>query len=257
MNERLDITIRFYEELNFFLKKHPKKQNIQFTYYGKRSVKDLIESFGVPHVEVDLILVNSKSVDFSYILNNGDRISVYPVFERFNIGKISLLRDQPLRENKFILDVHLGKLAKHLRLLGFDTDYKAFRDDRTLAKISSDEHRILLTRDRQLLMRKMVQWGLIIRSDDSKEQILEVLDRIDLRNDIHPFTRCLSCNGIIKSLTIDSAEFELLRTSIPPKVLNWCSEFNYCPSCKKVYWKGSHYESLMRRIEGLKKNTNL
>ena len=232
--DKRTITIRFYEELNDFLKNYPLKTDIPFSFKGKRSIKDLIENFGVPHVEVDMILINGKPVRFDYIVENGDRISVYPVFERFNIGHTSLLRDYTLRTSKFVLDVHLGKLAKHLRLLGFDTDYTRFRDDPELAEISDKEHRILLTRDRQLLMRSIVQWGLIIRSDQPIQQIVEVLNKLDLWDEIKPFTRCKSCNGIIKQIPPDSNKFETLKINIPEKVLKWCSEFTYCSSCNKV-----------------------
>jgi len=252
MDDLISITIRFYEELNDFIKTYPGKQDIIFSFSGKRSVKDLIESLGVPHVEVDLILINSESVDFDYSVQNGDRISVYPMFERFNINRISLVRDYTLRKNKFVLDVHLGKLARHLRLLGFDTDYSTDRDDRSLAKISSEQHRILLTRDRQLLMRKIVRWGLIIRSDNPMEQVAEVLKKIDLHDDIHPFTRCLLCNGNIEELPMATDIFNQMKSIIPPKVLKWCSEYNYCPACKKIYWKGSHYDQLMNKIKEFK-----
>lgn len=252
METPYNITIRFYEELNYFIKKYPLKVNIPFAYTGKRSVKDLIESFGVPHVEVDLILVNGKSVPFEYIVKNGDHISVYPVFERLNIKSVSKLRDHVLRNNRFVLDVHLGKLARHLRLLGFDADYKPFRDDKDLAEISSRQHRILLTRDRQLLMRSIVQRGLILRSDNAQEQIIEVLKKLDLMDEINPFTRCLSCNGKIIPLSRDNPDFTGMRSKIPDKVLQWCREFSFCQNCGKVYWKGSHYDKLFARIEQIK-----
>jgi len=247
--------IRFYEELNDFIRNHPPRQDISFALKGKRSIKDLIESFGVPHVEVDLILVNGEPVSFDYPVKPGDRISVYPMFERFDISRVSLLRNNTLRKNRFVIDVHLGKLARHLRLLGFDTDYNSDRDDPELAKISSEQHRILLTRDRGLLMRKIVRWGLIIRSDDPLVQIGEVLGKIDLYNDILPLTRCLSCNGIIEALPIGTPLFNKMKSIIPPQILQWCSEYNYCPDCKKVYWKGSHYESLMKQIENIRRRS--
>ena len=117
------VTIRFYEELNDFLEPSRRKSDIEIVFPERRSVKDLIESFGVPHVEVDLILVNGESVDFSRIVADGDRISVYPVFETLDIGPVTRLRPDPLREPRFVLDVHLRKLARRLRLLGFDVDF--------------------------------------------------------------------------------------------------------------------------------------
>lgn len=252
MLEQIDITIRFYEELNYFIKKYPKKQDIKYTYYGKRSIKDLIENFGIPHVEVDLILVNGESVDFNYIVQNNDRISVYPMFESLNITKTTLLRDKPLRKTKFVIDVHLGKLARNLRLLGFDTDYKSNRNDSELAKISSKENRVLLTRDRQLLMRKIVTHGFIIRNEIPIHQIAEVLNRMDLWESISPFTRCVKCNSNLKGLQKNSSKYNDLKEQIPQKVKEWCKEFSYCSICNKVYWKGTHYTNFLDKISIIK-----
>ncbi|HON80431.1 MAG TPA: Mut7-C RNAse domain-containing protein, partial [Spirochaetota bacterium] len=144
------VTIRFYEELNDFLPRQDRKRDIEVSFNGRRSIKDFIESMGVPHVEVDLILVHGISVDFNYLIQDGDRISVYPVFERLSIEGVTRLRPAPLRLTRFVLDVHLRKLARRLRLLGFDTDYDEHRDDPELAELSAKENRILLTRDRGL-----------------------------------------------------------------------------------------------------------
>lgn len=245
------ITIRFYEELNDFLKKYPRKEDIPFTFKGKRSVKDLIEGFGIPHVEVDLILVNGESVNFSYQVKNNDRISVYPVFERLNIQNATALRERPLRNPRFVLDVHLGKLARDLRMLGFDTLYSTDCDDETLAQLSSEEERILLTRDRGLLMRKIVTRGLAVRSDDPEVQLREILEKLDLKNQIHPLSRCLSCNNSLGVLETDSPLFEILSPCIPPRVREEHNEYSYCPACEKVFWKGSHYDDMMNKIKNL------
>lgn len=252
MLDEINITIRFYEELNYFLKKYPKKQDIHFNYSGKRSIKDLIENFGVPHVEVDLILVNSNPVDFNYIVKNNDRISVYPMFESLNITKTTLLREIPLRNTKFVVDVHLGKLARNLRLLGFDTDYKNDRNDAELAEISSKENRILLTRDRHLLMRRIITHGFVIRSEIPIIQIAEVLNRLDLWDSISPFSRCVQCNSKLQDLKNNNRIYTELLKQIPQKVKEWCYEYSYCSNCKKVYWKGSHYTSLLDKISFIK-----
>lgn len=244
-----NITIRYYEELNDFLPLDKRKQDIPFSFTGRRSVKDLIESMGVPHVEVDLILANGNSVDFSYIINDGDRISVYPVFESMDISEVTRLRPSPLRDTKFVLDVHLRKLSRRMRLLGFDTDYEEHRDDALLAEISERENRILLTCDRQLLMRKTVSRGIIIRSRDPEEQIIEVIERLQLKPLISPFSRCIECNGLLADVNTGSAGFESFKSRIPPGVLEWCSEFYHCPSCGRIYWRGSHYERLKERVE--------
>lgn len=239
------VTIRFYEELNDFLEHSRRKKEIDAVFPERRSVKDLVESFGVPHVEVDLILVNGESVDFSRIVADGDRISVYPVFETLDIGPVTRLRPAPLREPRFVLDVHLRKLARRLRLLGFDVDFRPCRDDAALANIAEAEDRILLSRDRQLMMRRKVARGLYVRNTDPVKQVAEVLDRLDLRGRCRPFTRCIECNGAIAALDPDEAG----AADIPPGVRAWCSEYYRCHSCGRVYWKGSHYEKLKKTVE--------
>jgi uncharacterized protein len=244
-----NITVRFYEELNDFLPTHLHKKDILLSFTGKRSVKDIIESTGVPHVEVDLILVNGKSVDFKYIIGDQDRISVYPVFERLSIKKISRLRDEPLRKPSFVLDVHLGKLTKRLRLLGFDSNYSRFRDDPELADISVRENRILLTRDIGLLKRKIITKGLFIRNTDPDRQIIEIVNKLDLRSLCSPFTRCISCNGLIEKLSYHN-DIDIINSKVPGGVLSWCREFHRCQSCGNIYWEGSH----MGRLEKIIKN---
>lgn len=243
------VVIRFYAELNDFLRNYPKKEDLKCSFQGRRSIKDLIESFGVPHVEVDLILINGISVGFDYIVKNGDRISVYPMFESCSIEAVSRLGKNALRDTKFVLDVHLGKLARYLRLLGFDADYLNLRDDTELADISKDQKRILLTRDRQLLMRSIVERGLIVRNTDPFLQIVEILNRLDLWNDVNPFSRCLNCNGRITEIPKTDEEFLSIYTELPDNVKLWCAEIYRCTNCGRVYWKGTHYEKLAILVE--------
>ncbi len=246
-----NISIRFYEELNDFLPEEMRKVDITVPFSENRTVKDLIEGLGVPHVEVDIILVNGKSVDFSYITGENDLISVFPVYESLDIAGVTRLMESPLKETRFILDVHLGKLARMMRLLGFDVDYEDNRDDDLLSALSAIENRILLTCDRRLLMRKIVTRGIIVRSRNPEKQIIEVIKRLQLRSLIMPFTRCVECNGIIKALDIDSPDSVFLKASIPEGVLSWCTEYYICNSCGRPYWKGSHYDKLVVKVKKL------
>lgn len=244
------VTIRFYEELNDFLPPVRRKRDVEFEFSGRRSVKDLIESLGVPHVEVDLILVNGESVGFGRIVADGDRISVYPVFESLDIRPVTRLRPDPLRDPRFVLDVHLRKLARHLRLLGFDVDWLPDRDDGELADIAEREGRILLSRDLQLMMRKKVSRGLYVRNTDPSKQVTEVLERLQLFGLCRPFTRCVECNGLMRPLDIAAPGFDA-ASAIPPGVLAWCREYYRCGECGRIYWKGSHYDKLKKRVEGI------
>ena len=240
------VTIRFYEELNDFLPPEKRKRDFHQALNHPGSVKDFIENIGVPHTEIDLILVNGRSVDFSYKVQDGDRISVYPVFESIDITPVTRLRPVPLREPRFILDQHLGKLAHYLRMLGFDALYRNDYHDPELASVSAREGRILLTCDRRLLMRKAVSKGYFVRSRDPGKQLREVVQRLDLRNAIRPFTRCMDCNGLLESVDKQSIIKEL-----PARTRSEFDEFRRCKQCGKIYWKGSHYDRMQELIGSL------
>src|SRR5215207_6869794 len=171
------VAVRFYAELNDFLPARRRQVWIEHALDESHSVKHVVETLGVPHPEIDLILVNGESVDFTYRVQDGDRISVYPVFESFDISPLVRVRPRPLRETRFVLDVHLGTLAGYLRMLGFDTLYRNDADDPELAETSQRESRILLTRDRGLLMRSTVSHGYLLRETDPQKQLAEVVRR--------------------------------------------------------------------------------
>lgn len=243
------VWFRFYEELNEFLPSEKRKKLFAYSFNGTPSIKDAIEAIGVPHVEVDLILVNSLSVGFSNKLRDGDVVSVYPVFETFDITSLVHLRAKPLRITKFILDVHLGKLAKYLRLCGFDTLYRRNFKDPEIIKFSTSEKRIILTRDIELLKNKKVTHGYWIRSQHLNEQLKEVFLRFDLKNQVMPFSRCMECNGLL----IDVTKEDILERLLPETV-EFFANFKTCSECNRIYWEGSHYERMRRYIDNLIKN---
>ena len=243
------VTLRFYEELNDFLPEKKKKKRFEHNFIDRTSVKDLIESLGVPHTEIDLILVNGKSVSFEYIINGEDDISVYPVFESLDISDIQHLRPTPLREPNFIADVHLGKLARYLRMFGFDVYYKNDLSDEEIVKISSKERRAILTRDIGLLKRNEVTHGYYVRNTKVEEQVKEIMSRFDLQKSIKEFSRCIECNEPLVTVEKNKILDELL-----PKVIQSQDEFYRCPSCKKIYWKGTHYQQMLSFIKSLKNN---
>ena len=233
----------FYAELNDFLPSSRRQVCFAHGIKERASVKDVIESLGVPHPEVDLILVNGESADFSYIVQDGDRISVYPPLS-INTSSVSRVRPQPLRHIHFVLDIHLGKLATYLRLLGFDTLYQNDYQDEELARLSSSEERILLTQDRGLLKRSAVVYGYCVRESDPRRQVVEVLRRFDLFNAIAPFQRCLRCNGLLQPVSK-----EAIGDRLPPLTRKHYNEFSICQACAQVYWKGVHYERIQQFID--------
>lgn len=243
-------TFRFYEELNNFIPDNEKRDR-QYFFYGRPKVKDVIESFGIPHTEVDLILANGVPVNFDYQLKNNDRIAVYPKFETLDISKITQLDNSPLRITKFILDVHLGKLARYLRLMGFDTLYSNNYEDNTIIDIAKKENRIILTRDKGILKNNNVTHGYYIRSDEPKEQIREVIQRFDLSESLNIFSRCMDCNGKIIPIQKEDIQSALLEGT-----KKYYKEFFQCKKCNKIYWKGSHFQDMIQFIENILKQTN-
>jgi len=241
------VTFRFYEELNDFLPKSKKKVRFEHKFIDRTSVKDVIESLGVPHTEIDLILVNGKSVDFKYLINDGDDISIYPVFESFDISDVQHLRSNPLREPKFICDVHLGRLARYLRMLGFDVFYTNNLSDEKIVEISLNDKRTILTRDVGILKRSEVTHGYFLRSYDVNIQTKEVIKRFDLQKQIRELSRCLECNSELTKI-----DKEKIINDIPSKVAELQEEFSKCPACRKLYWKGSHYRRMLTLIQPLK-----
>jgi len=235
--------IRFYEELNDFLNPGQVKKDLTVHFYQPPSVKDVIESFGVPHTEVDLILINGESATFQSRIGNKDRISVYPKFESIDISNITRLSNRPLRSIRFVLDVHLGKLARYLRLCGFDTLYSNHYEDRTIVRISVGEQRIILTRDVGLLKYAQVSHGYWLRSDQPEEQLREIIQRFDLKQHIRLFSRCLECNGKIKEVSRED-----VMEQLEEETKKYYEVVYQCESCQKIYWKGTHYNDMLRQI---------
>ena len=241
------IYIRFYEELNDLLPDEKKKIRFEHHYLDRTSVKDLIESLGIPHTEIDLILVNGKSVGFDYIINDEDDISVYPVFESFDIKDVQHLRAEPLREPRFIADVHLGRLIRYLRMLGQDVYYKSNLNKEEVVKLSLDEKRTILTMDKNLLKRNEITHGYLVRNSDTEKQVIEIVKRFQLKNQLKEFTRCLGCNSLLRRVEKGEIEFRL-----PQKVKENQNEFYICKNCDKIYWKGTHFDRMKSLIQKIK-----
>lgn len=200
----------------------------------------------MPHTEVDLVLINGTSVPFSHRVADGDRVSAYPVFEAFDIATVTRVRPQPLRDPRFVLDVHLGRLARYLRLAGFDAEYRNDFADRELVVRATDERRILLTRDLGLLKHRRVTHGYAVRSTNPPDQFREVMKRFDLIERVAPFTRCLRCNG-----PLDQADPRVVSSRVPRRVRERHTLFRACRACGRVYWAGSHHDRLRRVLQGM------
>jgi len=235
---------RFYEELNDFLPPERRKRTFAHACARRATVKNAIEALGVPHTEVELILANHDSVDFSYLVRDGDHISVYPQFEALDVTPLLRVRERPLRNTRFIADAHLGALAKYLRILGFDTLYRNDYADSEVVEISVAEHRGILSRDKGLLMQRAVTHGCFVRAIKPLEQIEEVLDRLDLYRAVQPFTRCLLCNAPLEVISKEE-----VSSRVPPDTAKYYDDFRTCRPCDRIYWPGSHYRRLSALLD--------
>jgi uncharacterized protein with PIN domain len=233
----------FHHSLNDFLKPANRNNHIVYHFNGNPAIKDAIEAIGIPHTEVDSILVNGAPINFYYKLCDKDKVEVSPLHANTTTTTSSLTPAlvYPLC---FIADVHAGKLAKALRMLGFNTVYYNDHNDHEIAEVADTNSRIVLTRDVGLLKHKKINWGHWLRSQHVDEQLLEVLKKFNCNNEISPFKRCIECNG-----KIEPVKKEEILEFLPAKTKEHFDEFYQCISCRRVYWKGSHYENMLKKIE--------
>jgi uncharacterized protein len=241
------VNVRAYAELNDFLGPESRGVTARRPFRPHQTVKDVLEALGIPHTEVDLILVNGNAEDFAHRPTSGDRIAAYPMFVTLDVGSTARLRPVPLRDPRFVIDVNLGRLARLLRVLGFDVWWSSDADDQTLADLSLGQQRILLTRDRCLLKRRAITYGLFVRSDHPEEQTLEVIRRLDLRHRLAPFTRCVRCNGRLFSVSKEE-----VIDHLEPLTRLYYDDFSRCTECGRIYWRGSHRARLVSFVEGLR-----
>ena len=239
-------TFRFYEELNDFLAPERRKRDFSAPCARAATVKHMIEALGVPHTEVELILVNGEPVGFGRLIADGDRISVYPKFEALDVTPLLRLRERPLRETRFVADAHLGGLAHLLRMAGLDTLYRNDFDDREIVEIAVAEGRIVLTRDRELLKRRGIVRGCYLRARDSVGQLQEVFDRLGLARHASPFSLCMECNA-----ALEAVDKPAVLDRLPPKVRERHQHFTFCRRCDRVYWPGSHWQRMRGLIDAL------
>lgn len=243
------VRLSFHESLRFFLPKNA-HDSLDKTLRERTSVKDAIESCGVPHPEVDLILIDGLPVDFAFQLRReyeGEILGVHDSPERFSNARLQIRGIA-----RFVADGHLGKLARFLRLLGIDVAYDRSTEDRRLLEIAVAEERVLLTRDRRLLMHSIVQHGYYPRSQMPDEQTLEVVRRFQLGSAFAPYTRCLRCNA-----ALDSVSKSEIFSQLEPLTQIYYEDFRRCAGCGKIYWPGSHFPKLQARIAALREQLEL
>lgn len=242
------VEIRCYAELNDFLPRPRRQRAFAHAYSMAGSVKDTLESLGIPHPEIDLILVNGEPAGFDRLLATGDRVAAFPLFRRLDVSAVSPVHLPLPPAARFLLDGHLGRLARHLRLLGFAADHQAEADDAALAAAAAAAgDRILLTRDLDLLKRAIVRRGYRVRATDPFDQAVEVVRRFDLAGRLAPFTRCLPCGARLQEATTQEA-----AGRVPPGVASRHTDYRRCPDCGRLYWAGSHYRRLAALVDRIR-----
>ena len=244
--KRFKVWLRFHGDLHVFLGSRAASDAVfERRLTEKTSIKDVIESCGVPHPEVDLILIDEQPVGFDQTLDNEAKVEVFPVQNRDTVHTDKRLQTTGIL--RFVADGHLGRLTRNLRLLGFDVAYHQTADDRQLLEVMVRENRALLTRDRRLLMHAIVRHGHYPRSQNANEQTIEVVRRFDLTTWIAPFTRCLRCNAPLQQ----TAKVDIID-KLEPLTKIYYDQFRRCPGCNQIYWSGSHFLKLQKRIDEIR-----
>jgi uncharacterized protein with PIN domain len=231
--------LRFYAGLRDFLSTDRRSGSVTRSFDVSGSVKDMIEACGVPHTEVALIVVDGGAVGFTYRVRDGDHIGVYPLPVTLEVDPGQLVSPPPLADPRFVLDGHLGRLARYLRLLGLDCAYDPEWPDAEIVAVGVEQRRIVLTRDVGLLMHAVLEHGYYVRSIEPVAQLDEVVRRYDLRGRVAPFTRCMVCNG---SLVV--VEKEMIVDRLEAGTVRAYDDFRQCGGCGRAFWKGAHYPHL-------------
>lgn len=242
----VNATFRFHEELNDFLAPARRRQAFTVPCAEAATTKHMIEALGVPHTEVELILVNGESVGFGRLLQDGDRVEAYPRFDAMDVAPRVRVREYPLRTPRFVADAHLGGLARMLRMLGFDTLYDNHIHDDAIVAICEQDGRIVLTRDRELLKRRAVTHGCYVHALKPEAQLQEIVERLDLARSARPFALCLHCNVPLRP--VDKAS---VVDRLPPMVRMHYDRFSLCDRCGRVYWEGSHWLHMRQMLDGV------
>jgi uncharacterized protein with PIN domain len=243
------VRLNLHGDLDFFLQSGIHGRSIERSLNEKTAVKDVIESCGVPHPEIDLILVNGAPVDFYYGIASAADIELYPAGAPSTLFKEKRLQVATI--TTFVADGHLGRLVRNLRLLGFDVAYDPQADDPQLLRVMESENRALLTRDRRLLMHAVVKTGYYPRSQNADKQTVEVTRRFNLLDSIAPFTRCIRCNGLLRN--VSKAE---IVERLEPLTNIYYEQFQRCADCEQIYWPGSHFSKLQERLEKIRLDSN-
>lgn len=229
-----EIHLSVAHELRLFVPQERRQGRTAVVTDGSSTLGHVVESLGIPLTEVGRLLVDGREVSGSHVPRADENVDVY------GVERPQRVPGAPLR---FLLDVHLGTLARRLRLLGVDAAYENEDiGDAALATLSAKERRVLLSRDRGLLRRREIWAGAYIYSDRPEDQLREVLKRFAPA--LAPWTRCTACNGRLTGADKDSVQEHLQQGT-----QRTYDVFAQCTACERVYWRGAHHARLQAIVE--------
>jgi len=229
--------------------RHRTEGEVPYFLNRRASIKDIIESLGIPHTEIAAIKNGEQELPFSHIPAAGDKIDLYACTAGTDVTRPTLLRPEPLPAPLFAVDVNVAKLARLLRMAGLDTWYEPGLEEAELVERTVYGRRILLSRSRDILRRKNVRWGRLIRSQQPEAQLAEVINLYGLQHDLKPFSRCMECNARLQPV-----DKYLILHELEPLTIRYYDSFQICPDCRRIYWQGSHYQrmkTLLQKITGI------
>lgn len=221
------------------------QKKVAYDLTRQASVKDIIEALGVPHTEVGRLTVAGREISFAAPGAAADTLEVYPLSPPVDVTTPTLLRPEPLPGITFAVDMNVGKLATLLRMAGFDTFYRNEISDPELIEAAVRERRILLSKDKDLLKRKEVIFGYLVREIQPERQLAEIVQLFGLKGQFKPLSRCLRCNGLLQPVGKEE-----IIAQLEPLTQKYYDSFRQCPGCGRIYWPGSHRDKMLLVLRG-------
>ncbi|MDP2756563.1 MAG: Mut7-C RNAse domain-containing protein [Desulfurivibrionaceae bacterium] len=214
--------------------------SIAYELTRRASVKDIIEALGVPHTEVGRLIVAGREISFAAPGAGDETLEVYPLSPPVDVTTPTVLRPIPLPGITFAVDMNVGKLATLLRMAGFDTLYRNEIADPDLVAVAVREKRILLSKDTDLLKRKEVVFGYLVRKIQPEKQLTEIVHLFGIREQFKPLSRCLRCNALLQPV-----EKRQILNRLEPLTQTYYHAFHRCPCCDRIYWPGTHRAKML------------
>lgn len=246
------LTLFLDEKLTMLLsRKYRGKKEIDYPLTRRASIKDIIEALHIPHTEISSIFLNDTEISFSHIPAAGEKLLLHSFSPGTDVTRPTLLRPDPLPTTSFIVDINVGKLARLLRMSGINTLYDPQLQEKDLARLAADDRRILLSRNRDLLRRKSILWGHLVRAEQPEKQLTEVMTLFELHDAIQPFSRCLQCNALLEPV-----EKSAILHRLEPLTKKYYRKFHICPDCEQIFWRGSHHKQMEELIKRVRLSLN-